>query len=760
MGIRLKNKSKLIREILLILAMFSLATVIIVSVDVVTNKEVFEKGGFYKTKGFMEIVRTFNFEVVDLVKNYKNEEYIKSEEYAKNLSSDDVETKRQELVNKLHDETDKLTYEYNNRVNEANAKSTFDEADRLKEELNKGLQNLKEEYNSRINNTDSLKKDIINERLETLKDIRKRVDGFKNIKYVLIDGDDGTTKSNIQYDYNNIKASFKDTTGFYLKVYSKNGNTDPYENIYDCNVNIRRTNSGAGNFDALVNRVSNSNLTIYISVSEKLSEGDSIYFAYRDYCNLKVKVINEAIVIGVAFAIFIISLVMLIYNRKLLKENVISLKKLPLEVRAIGVIAILVLNIAILMSYYAYYPYRKSEVISFVEIEAIVGIALTLIMLLKLVLPIFYKEASRDMVKKVLLWKVYELLKKAVIYGEEVTYMRSIFFKAIVVICLGVVVILPLTVFVGFLFSHNIFVYGFIVLLLILTLAAFVSAYVFKKFIILEKIIVGVEKITNGDLNYTIDISGKGNLSKLADNINNMKIGLKSSIESEVKSERLKTELITNVSHDLKTPLTSIINYVDLLKRNNGSPEDMRNYIDILDRKSQRLKILIEDLFEASKAASGSLEVNMEKVEVTSLLKQTLAEFEEKIEKAELDFRVTYPEYKLYILADGKKLWRVFENLINNIINYSLHGTRVYILVDNYGSEVRISMKNISAYELDIDPAEILERFKRGDQARHTEGSGLGLAIAKSLVEIQNGSFNIEIDGDLFKANIEFEEFK
>ncbi|GFZ34071.1 two-component sensor histidine kinase [Clostridium zeae] len=760
MGIRLINKSKLIREVLLILAMFSIASVLIVSVDAATNKEVLEKGGFYKTKGFMEIISNFNSDVVDLEKKYKNEEYIKSDEYGKNISSDEIEAKRQELVNKLHEESNKLTYEYNNKISDSNLESAFDEADKLKEELNKKLQNLKEDYNSKINNTDSLKKDIINESLETLKVIRKRVDGFKNIKYVLVDGEGGTTKANIQYDPNNIKASFKDSTGFYLKVYgNKDSDLNQYNNIYDCNVEIRANNSGEGYFGPLVGRVSNSNLTIYMSVPEKLSEGDAIYFAYRDFSNLKVKIINEAIVVVVALVIFIISLGMLIYRIKFIDKDAISFRRLSIEVRAIGAIAMLVLNIAILMSYYAYYPYRKSEVISLVEIEDIVGIALTLIILTKLILPIFYKQERQEMVKKALSWKVYGLLKKAVIYVREFTYMRSIFFKAIVVVCITLFILLPLSMITG-IYIDNHLVIGFISLLIILAFAAFISIYIFKKLIALDRIIVGAEKITNGDLNYTIDIRGQGNLSKLANNINNMKAGLKSSIESEVKSERLKTELITNVSHDLKTPLTSIINYVDLLKRNNGSPEDMKNYIDILDRKSQRLKVLIEDLFEASKAASGSLEVNIEKVEVTSLLKQTLAEFEEKIEKAELDFKVAYPERKIYIMADGKKLWRVFENLINNIINYSLSGTRVYITVNNEDGKIKISMKNISAYELDIDPQEILERFKRGDQSRHTEGSGLGLAIAKSLIELQNGSFNIQIDGDLFKANIEFEEFE
>ncbi|MBK1811727.1 HAMP domain-containing histidine kinase [Clostridium sp. YIM B02505] len=756
MGIRLKNKNRVLREVLLIVAMLSLATVLIVSVNVITNKEVLEKDGFYKTESFMKIIRNFNSDVVDLTKKYKSEEYIKSEEYAKNLSSDDIEAKRQELVNKSQDESNKLIHEYNNKISEANEKNAFNEADKMKEELNKGLQNLKEDYNLKINNSDNFKKDIIDEKLQTFKDLRKRVDGFKNIKYVLINGDDGTTKANIKYDSNNIKASFKDSTGFYLKVYG-NKDSNQYNDIYDCNVDIRGSNSGEGWFYSLVNTVRNSNLTIYMSVPERPSEGDAIYFAYRDFYNLKVRIINEAIVSVVALVIFIISLSMLIYRRKLIKENVIGFKRLPIEIRVIGAIAIIALNISILISYQQYYPYRRLQEISLVEIEAIVGIALTLIILIKFIVPIFYKQARQEMVKKALSWKVYGLWQKVVVYGREFTYMRSIFFKAIVVICITIFILLPLSMFTGIYIEHHLLI-SFISLFIILAFAAFISIYIFKKLIVLDRIIAGTEKITNGDLNYTIDIGGQGNLSKLANNINNMKAGLKSSIESEIKSERLKTELITNVSHDLKTPLTSIINYVDLLKRNNGSPEDMKKYIDILDRKSQRLKILIEDLFEASKAASGSLEVNMEKVEVTSLLKQTLAEFEEKISEARLDFRINYPEVKLYIMADGKKLWRVFENLINNILKYSLRGTRVYITVNNENGKIKISMKNISAYELDINPEEILERFKRGDQARNTEGSGLGLAIAKSLVELQNGSFNIEIDGDLFKANIMFEE--
>jgi signal transduction histidine kinase len=221
-----------------------------------------------------------------------------------------------------------------------------------------------------------------------------------------------------------------------------------------------------------------------------------------------------------------------------------------------------------------------------------------------------------------------------------------------------------------------------------------------------------------------------------------------------MKSERMKSELITNVSHDLKTPLTSIINYIDLLKREDLEPEVARDYVRILDTKSQRLKTLIEDLFEASKAASGEMKLNIERIDVVQLLKQTLGEYDEKLKACSLEVKVNITADNIYINGDGKRLFRVFENLISNITKYSLNHTRVYIEVINTNEEVTITMKSISSYELNFDADEITNRFKRGDEARTTEGSGLGLAIAKSIVELHNGEFTIEVDGDLFKSTI------
>jgi len=269
----------------------------------------------------------------------------------------------------------------------------------------------------------------------------------------------------------------------------------------------------------------------------------------------------------------------------------------------------------------------------------------------------------------------------------------------------------------------------------------------------------GVEQIKNGDLHHRIEVDGKGEFSQLASNINSITDGLKKSVDSEIKSERLKTELITNVSHDIRTPLTSIITYVDLLKIEND-PEMIAEYVDVLDQKSKRLKLLTDDLFEAAKASSGSMPVQLERIDIVSLLKQGIGEMGEKIEASLLEFKLANPIEKVYVKADGKLLWRSIENLFSNIFKYAQPASRVYIDVEDLGNEILATFKNISAYELNISVEELMERFKRGDESRSSQGSGLGLSIAESLIHIQYGKFLIQVDGDLFKAMIYLPKFQ
>ncbi|GAE36741.1 HAMP domain-containing sensor histidine kinase [Halalkalibacter akibai] len=279
----------------------------------------------------------------------------------------------------------------------------------------------------------------------------------------------------------------------------------------------------------------------------------------------------------------------------------------------------------------------------------------------------------------------------------------------------------------------------------------------FKRIGYLNRIIEHSEHLANGRLDVELPEKGRSVLAQLARNINTLKSGVKISQKEQAKSERLKTELISNVSHDLRTPLTSIITYTELLKSTDITEEDRTSYIEIIDRKSKRLKVLIDDLFEASKMASGNIELLKEKVDLVQLLQQALAEYNESIKESSLQFRVQAPETPIYANVDGQKMWRVFENLIGNILLYSLDQTRVYISAEVKNNAALITFKNVTKYELGDSVDELFERFKRGDTSRHTEGSGLGLAIAKSIVDLHGGQLDIEVDGDLFKVIVAIE---
>ena len=247
-----------------------------------------------------------------------------------------------------------------------------------------------------------------------------------------------------------------------------------------------------------------------------------------------------------------------------------------------------------------------------------------------------------------------------------------------------------------------------------------------------------------------------GSFRQIAQDLNALGQGASLAVERQLRSERMKTELITNVSHDIKTPLTSIVNYVDLLQKPH-TPQEGEQYLEVLARQSQRLKKLTEDLVEMSKASSGNIPVNLAPVNVVELVNQALAEYEEKLKKAQLPVVFTARQSEILTMADGRLFWRVLDNLLGNCVKYAQPGTRVYVDVVKYEKKVMISMKNVSRAELNLPAEELMERFVRGDCARNTEGSGLGLNIAKTLMELQKGKLNLVIDGDLFKAVLLFD---
>lgn len=268
----------------------------------------------------------------------------------------------------------------------------------------------------------------------------------------------------------------------------------------------------------------------------------------------------------------------------------------------------------------------------------------------------------------------------------------------------------------------------------------------------------GLARIADGELDFKINAKELiGDNREMAEAVNHVGDGLQNAVKETLKSERLKADLITNVSHDIKTPLTSIINYVDLLKREDIQDPKIKGYIDILDSKSQRLKQLTEDLVEASKISSGNVVLDMQPIRFNELVWQTNGEFEEKFKTRNLELVCKIPEEPMVILADGRRMWRVVENLYNNVAKYAMANTRVYVEVKKIGCRIIFELKNISEHPLNIRAEELTERFIRGDVSRSTEGSGLGLSIAQNLVKLQNGTFDIYLDGDLFKVTLTFE---
>ncbi|WP_374964047.1 histidine kinase dimerization/phospho-acceptor domain-containing protein [Lysinibacillus sp. RS5] len=269
----------------------------------------------------------------------------------------------------------------------------------------------------------------------------------------------------------------------------------------------------------------------------------------------------------------------------------------------------------------------------------------------------------------------------------------------------------------------------------------------------LNRIMKDTKDMAEGRLNRDVKVMGKSPLAGHAENLNHLREGVSTSMHEQAKSERLKTELITNVSHDLRTPLTSIITYTDLLKNPDITEEERKQYIHILDKKSERLKVLIEDLFEVSKMASGNIELHRSRVDLNQLVQQAVGEHEEDLAKARLDLRMTKPHEPIYAYVDGQKWWRLIDNLIVNVLKYALEGTRVYVTLKHTPEgDAEFTVKNVAKYEISEDAEELFERFKRADASRHTDGSGLGLAIAQSIVDLHGARMSIEIDGDLFKV--------
>ena len=347
-------------------------------------------------------------------------------------------------------------------------------------------------------------------------------------------------------------------------------------------------------------------------------------------------------------------------------------------------------------------------------------------------------------------WK-NSLLRSVCLFFKEFWLNRNVTFRA--VFSLGVFMVIHWLAIGVRGFS------GFFILML-LTEAAAVFLVV-RGAVSKSRIKRGIREIASGNVDYQIPLDRlNGGDLKMAEMVNNIGNGLQRAVEEGMKSERLKTDLITNVSHDIKTPLTSIINYVDLLKRENFNDPKIKGYLDILEAKAQRLKTLTEDVVEASKVSSGNIVLEFMDVNLVEMINQTAGEFAEKFAAKNLEMIQNLPDGPAMIHVDGRRMWRVLENIYNNAAKYAMPGTRVYADLWVTEENVGFSLKNISEQPLNISADELTERFIRGDISRSTEGSGLGLSIAKSLTTMQEGDFRLYLDGDLFKVTIEFPRVK
>ena len=559
------------------------------------------------------------------------------------------------------------------------------------------------------------------------------VESFKNVKFIAFD------KISKKYVTNTV---YKNIDDFKKNI---NGYVDISFNTVDGKYTKKvgnKENEINNHYDNVVPNITGS-MEVYISIPKNLDKGDSLYGEQYWY-NRDAKLIRLLELIGfISSIVFLISTIIYLFikvepidkNSKILKYY----SKIPLEI----IIFLLGYSMVFMIDWISYTYIDWFAICIFV-----VSIFTWISCIILFGKQIKYFDKKIDILKTSFIMRFIlnfvKNIKDGIKASKRISLIRKIF-----IIGIGCIIINLCSLIFG---------YGGSIIVSCIIVSIF-TVYILKKLTYLSEIMDGTEKIKNGDLDYKIPIKDDDNFTLLAENINNIGQGLENSIEDALKSERMKAELITNVSHDLKTPLTSIINYIELIKKEkNIEPDYINDYIKVLDSKSKRLKVLIEDLFEASKASSGNLEINMNKIELRQLLRQSIGEMEEKILESNLDIRLNLPEDKVYIYADGRRMYRVLENLLSNIIKYSLNNTRVYIDLNVNEGKVTLIMKNISSYELNFDPVEIMERFKRADESRNTEGSGLGLAIAKDLVNLQGGKFHIEIDGDLFKSVLEFDE--
>ncbi|ENK0837016.1 sensor histidine kinase [Clostridium botulinum] len=688
--------------------------------DLIKNRKCLVKDPYFSNKEFDEELQSYCNNLYNFHITYKN---FNDKVAESRVTKEQITTLKSFYEDNILSSQMTIKDEYNSFLSEAKQSGDKNKLAKLTQQRDEKLKEVEKE-NTKTET--ELKKEIALWSYNDYKNIEKALESRREIKYYI-------TNKGTKEVYTNLKPKTN------IDNYIKNNS------IYS--ISFPSKSGKIKNFLGTNDLLNSFNWEGYIIITKNLNSNGYILKNYNYYNSIRGRIVKE-IIIGISSLIVGVFILIIFKKRNHLDCPILDkinkmYNNIPLDLK----LFIFILYTAVMGSYlinlsFFYIP---------LGINHFVVITLVSIYVVYFIFNVNYGIKLKKDKNEFLIQRKGSLINKLLNVFKNSNLNKNIKLKIILIMILSALLAVFILLFL-LLGLHNMLIAVIITILYIILLIR----YLFKKANYLNEILKATEEITSGNLDYVIKENDRGILGKIAHNINNMKEGYKKSLEEQVKSERLKTELITNVSHDLKTPLTSIINYIDLLKKEDLSKEEVNAYISVLDRKSERLKSLIEDLFEASKMSSGAVELNIEKIDITALLKQSIAEFEEKIKNSSLKLNFKYNDKKIYANLDGKKTWRVFENLINNIIKYSQPNTRVYIDLIETDTKIIITMKNISHYEMDFTSDEIFERFKRGDKARNTEGSGLGLAIAKSIVELQGGNLNINIDGDLFKVIIEF----
>ncbi|GAE88273.1 sensory transduction protein kinase [Acetivibrio straminisolvens JCM 21531] len=515
--------------------------------------------------------------------------------------------------------------------------------------------------------------------------------------------------------------------------------------------------------DHIMEIMRGTNYEVYAAVIEPLKSGDEFYDDYIRYTRVKSWMIFVIISL-IACSILLIGCLAYIFSgtwkgiwqeQKEEKKPVPIIDKVYLDIHTLGA-AILtgVCAFVFVKTLDDYYYNEPKSILVFIVVLSLAFIT-WLSYSLSLTRRTKRGKLSDNILFIIILRKIRAFIKDC--FNGRIFRAWILLLLPVYVAVNGVLSAIIVGAIVNNYYRHVIIIIGFS--LVLINVLAFVSTSSALRS--LSTIMEGTKQISQGNLDYEMNPDKMSPVfAAFAENICNIRGGLKNAVEEAIKGERMKTELITNVSHDLKTPLTSIINYVDLLKREDVESKKAKEYIGILEEKSARLRVLIEDLVEASKASSGNLSVNFEKVDLHELVLQAQGEYQEKMEKAGLDIRISSEDNNIFVRADGRHMWRIIENLMSNVLKYSLRGSRVYINITKNQTDGVLIIKNISAVPLNIPAERLTERFVRGDEARTTEGSGLGLSIAQSLTALQRGKFDIQIDGDLFKVTVEMPLWK